>query len=224
MDVTSATATATATASSATDQSVTASAVSSDFETFLKMLTVQMQNQDPLDPMKSEDFAVQLATFSGVEQQVKSNELLSSLSAQMNLMSVSQLASWVGMEARAPVAGYFDGEPITLSPNPPSAADSAILVVTDANGIEIERTAVPVSGDPIEWTGELGASTAPHGLYSFTLETYLSGAPVSTDPVEVYSRIIEARGEGGQTVLVTEGGAEVAATAVSALREPGNPI
>ena len=41
-----------------------------DFETFLKMLTTQIRNQDPLNPMEGSEFAVQLATFSGVEQQV----------------------------------------------------------------------------------------------------------------------------------------------------------
>jgi flagellar basal-body rod modification protein FlgD len=50
--------------------------ISSDFETFLKMLTVQMQNQDPLNPVDSSDYATQLATFSGVEQQVQTNDLL----------------------------------------------------------------------------------------------------------------------------------------------------
>ena len=50
------------------------SALSSDFETFLKMLTVQMENQDPLNPVDSADFAVQLATFSSVEQQVLTND------------------------------------------------------------------------------------------------------------------------------------------------------
>lgn len=39
--------------------------ITSDFNTFLRMLTVQMQNQDPLKPIESSDFAVQLATFSG---------------------------------------------------------------------------------------------------------------------------------------------------------------
>ena len=42
-----------------------------DFQTFLKMLTTQIKNQDPLNPMEGSDFAVQLATFSGVEQQVQ---------------------------------------------------------------------------------------------------------------------------------------------------------
>ena len=41
--------------------------INSDFTMFLKMLTTQIKNQDPLDPMDFTDFAVQLATFSGVE-------------------------------------------------------------------------------------------------------------------------------------------------------------
>ena len=70
--------------------------ISSDFQTFLRMLTTQMQNQNPLEPIEASDFAVQLATFSGVEQQVRTNDLLSQLTSRMGL---SELANWVGREA-----------------------------------------------------------------------------------------------------------------------------
>ena len=76
--------------------------ISSDFDTFLKMLTTQIKNQDPTNPMDSADFAVQLATFSGVEQQVRTNDLLGDLGAQFGVMGMSQLGAWVGQEARAP--------------------------------------------------------------------------------------------------------------------------
>jgi len=95
--------------------------ISSDFETFLKMLTVQMQNQDPLNPVDSSDYAVQLATFSGVEQQVQTNDLLRGLTALMGTSGMAQMASWVGKEARAPVAAYFGGSPVTLAPTPRSS-------------------------------------------------------------------------------------------------------
>ena len=72
--------------------------ISSDFDTFLKMLTAQMQNQDPLNPMDSTDYATQLATFSGVEQQARTNELLTNLGSQMAVLGMSQLAGWVGQE------------------------------------------------------------------------------------------------------------------------------
>jgi flagellar basal-body rod modification protein FlgD len=79
---------------------------------------------------------VQLATFSGVEQQVKTNEILGVLSGQLALSGLADLAGWVGKEARAPMAVRFDGAPITLSPNPAATADTVELVVRDAGGAE----------------------------------------------------------------------------------------
>ena len=130
-----------------------AAALSSDFETFLLMLTTQMENQDPLNPIESEDFAVQLATFSGVEQQVRTNQLLESLSGGMGMTGLAQLAGWVGMEARvvAPVA--FDGSPVELSISPAPGSDSAQLVVLDAFGNEVGRETVPLGHDTIAWAG-----------------------------------------------------------------------
>jgi len=138
-----------AAAASASDQSV----ISSDFNTFLKMLTAQIQNQDPLDPMSSQDFSTQLATFSGVEQQVKTNDLLASLGQQMGIMGMAQLASWIGLDARAAAPTYFDGSPISISPNPAATADKAVLVVRDGDGNEVQRHEFTPSTDEIQWAG-----------------------------------------------------------------------
>jgi len=73
-----------------------------------------MQNQDPLNPVDSSDYAVQLATFSGVEQQVLTNDLLRGLAAQNGTAGLAQMANWVGMEARAVAPAFFDGAPITV--------------------------------------------------------------------------------------------------------------
>ena len=82
-----------------TKQAQKTAALSSDFETFLKMLTVQMENQDPLNPVDSADYAVQLATFSSVEQQVRTNDLLSSLAATMASGGIESLGQWVNGSA-----------------------------------------------------------------------------------------------------------------------------
>ncbi len=195
--------------------------VSSDFETFLKMLTVQMKNQDPLNPSSSSDFAVQLATFSGVEQQVRSNQILEGLAQQMGLMGMAQMAGWIGMEARAAAPAYFDGTPITVLPSPASAAQETVLVVTDAQGREVERITIPVSSDPVTWAGvDSSGNPLPAGLYSFELESYAHGELLRSDLAEVYARITEARNEGGQTVLILHGGVQVPAMAVNAVRSP----
>lgn len=71
-----------ATATAATADKSSASGLASDFETFLKMLTAQARYQDPLEPIDLTEYASQLAQFSMVEQQVKTNDMLSALSGQ----------------------------------------------------------------------------------------------------------------------------------------------
>ncbi len=196
--------------------------ISSDFDTFLKMLTVQMTNQDPLNPIDSSDYAVQLATFSGVEQQAKTNQLLTALSLQMGTTGMAQMASWVGKEARAPVAGYFDGSAITLAPNPVSYADRVEVVVRNAAGTEVQRTPIPVSADPVQWAG-VGAdgTPLPRGLYTFEVVNYDGdGRVILQEQADIYSRVQEVRSEGGQTILMLAGGVGVLATSVTALRDP----
>lgn len=216
MEVTSAATTTTTTATAAeTDSDL----ISSDFETFLKMMTTQIQNQDPLDPMSSENFSTQLATFSGVEQQVKTNDLLTSLATQMSTMGMSQFASWIGLEAKAEVAGQFDGSPIDISPTVASGADSAILVVYDSNGAEVQRQAFDVTAAELEWAGvDDNGDPLDSGLYAFAVESYSGEELLETTTPEIYAEIVEARNVGGATVLVFEGGAEVAASNVLAVR------
>lgn len=196
--------------------------ISSDFDTFLRMLTVQMQNQDPLNPVDSSDYAVQLATFSGVEQAVLTNDLLSNLTAQMNISGMAEMAVWVGKEARAAAPTFFDGSPVTLSPKPNSVADRAQIVVSDENGVEVQRFDIPVTTNPVEWAG-VGPGGAPfaNGLFAFQLISSADGQELSREPVEVYSTVTEVRVEGGQTMLILEGGAAVASGQVTALRDPG---
>ncbi len=198
--------------------------INSDFQTFLLMLTTQMQNQDPLNPIESSDYAVQLATFSGVEQQVRTNALIESMSAQMGLSGMAQMASWVGMEARVAAPVMFDGAPLTLYPAPANAADQAVLVVLNADGQEVTSAQVPVSTDPVSWAGtDANGAPLPSGVYTFRLENYSEGKLVETTAVEAYGRIEEVRNGTGGVVLVMEGGGTVAPSDIKAVREPTAP-
>jgi flagellar basal-body rod modification protein FlgD len=198
--------------------------VTSDFETFLRMLTVQIQNQDPLNPMESTEFAEQLATFSTVEQQVRTNDLLAGLGAQMNLMGLSQLSGWVGREARvAAPASWTPGDtPIELFPNPPVRADRVELVVRDATGAEVYRKRLPeVSLDPVQWNGtDTDGVAVEAGQYSFSLDSFTADVPIISQPLERYAAIEEARTDNGSTFLILEGGVRVMAADVKGLRDP----
>lgn len=64
-----------------------------DYNSFLKLLVAQMQNQDPTQPMDATQYVSQLATFSNVEQAVQMNSKLEALIANT---SVAQATSWIG--------------------------------------------------------------------------------------------------------------------------------
>ncbi|NBE07396.1 flagellar hook capping FlgD N-terminal domain-containing protein [Paragemmobacter ruber] len=193
----------------------------SDFNTFLRMLTVQMQNQDPLNPLNATDFAVQLATFSGVEQQVQTNQMLSGLAAQFSLMGMAQLSGWVGQEARTKSDVWYDGAPVLLAPDPAPGADNAVLTVTDATGRLVSRETVPLDGRSYAWLGaDATGNPLPEGRYQLRLESRLGDEVLRTDPIPAYAVIEEARRDGDQITLLLKGGISVSADDVTALRKP----
>lgn len=200
------------------------SALSSDFETFLRMLTVQMRNQDPLNPIESSDFAVQLATFSGVEQQVRTNELLGKLADGMSATGMTAFAGWIGKEVRTAAAAQFDGAPLTLYPGAePNSLQTSFLVVRDAAGVPVARSPVPPGTEPLSWTGAGQDGTSlPPGLYSFEIELVENGSVARTVPVEHYARVSEVRAGGNGPVLLLPGAVSVSSADITAVREgPG---
>lgn len=197
-------------------------ALASDFETFLRMLTVQMQNQDPLNPVDSADYAVQLATFSGVEQSVRTNQLLEGMSGQFGLLGMAQLAGWIGQEAKSAAAVGFNGQPTMVSYTADAKADRAVLVVKDATGAVVSREEVPARSRDYRWLGgDAAGNPLRNGTYRLSLESYQSGALIGTTPVEGYARVTEVRNGPTGPVLILEGGQSVEASKVSALRQGG---
>ena len=222
MDVTSTSAaTTTQHSAKATDPKASKSALSSDFETFLKMLTTQMENQDPMNPMQSTEFASQLAAFSSVEQQTKSNELLTAMASQLGIMSMSQMTSWVGMDARTGGEVWVDNRAVEFTPKPATAADQMAIVVLDEKGKHVGRLETEASDEPLSWTPTgFDGQPLPAGAYSFELESLSGGEVVATEPLESYASVVEVRNEAGVTQLILEGGVKVAPADVTALRKP----
>ncbi|PHR88517.1 MAG: flagellar basal body rod modification protein [Blastopirellula sp.] len=198
---------------------VKATSLTSDFDSFIKMLTAQAKYQDPMDPIDSTEFASQLAQFSMVEQQVKTNEMLAALYGLTGTSNMASLASWVGMEARANTPMYFSGDPIEISSTPYLLADEVFLVVSDENGTEIQRKQIAVSDETVSWLGlSDSGNLIEHGIYNFTIESFKNDALVLAEPAEVYGQIIEAQTLDGEVILVMQGGQSILASSVTALR------
>jgi len=190
-----------------------------DFETFLKMLTAQIRNQDPLNPMEGSDFAVQLATFSGVEQQVRTNDLLKAMGESLGGAGLSQFAGWIGKSVRTTGPVHFAATPLTLDLAPDPRADRVLLVARNAQGQVVSREEVGRGTGEVDWFGrdEQGAKL-PDGAYTLALEQYQGETRLPDTKVGAYARVLEAKIGPAGPQLVLDGGSTVPADSVTALR------
>ncbi|WP_036744995.1 flagellar hook capping FlgD N-terminal domain-containing protein [Paracoccus sp. N5] len=196
------------------------SGTNSEFETFLKMLTTQIKNQDPLNPMEGTEFAVQLATFSGVEQQVQTNQLLSQLLEGTSGGALGQLSGWIGREVRTSAPVWFDQSPMTLQIESVADVDKIELVTLDAQGNEVLRESIGTGSGEVDWQGKrANGDLLPEGLYSFRIEGSKDGTIVETKEVEAYTRVTGAEMTTDGARLVLAGGGSATLDEVTALRQ-----
>ena len=198
-----------------------AGAITADFETFLKLLTTQLTNQDPLNPLDSTEFVAQIAQFSAVEQQVQTNSALGRIETALG--GGSALTEWLGAEVEAAAAVRFDGEPVSLSYDADQSAQSALLVVTNQDGQAVDAQALQAGVDQITWDGQLAnGDEAEPGIYSFAVQQTFADAEATVVTPSGFARVVEARiAENGGVDLVLEGGDTVSASDVTAARTTG---
>ncbi|MBS0123671.1 flagellar hook capping FlgD N-terminal domain-containing protein [Thetidibacter halocola] len=196
--------------------------LSADFQMFLTMLTTQMQNQDPLNPVDSTEYATQLASFSSVEQQIKTNDLLREMMGQAGSGALQQFGGWIGKEVLVEAPVRFEGQPVVLRPDYHAEASSAVLVIRGPDGALVERRPVSTDEDSVIWTGrdESGA-VLPAGVYRFEIESYADKTLLETRMPPAYARVDEIRTEGGAVMLRLADGTETTAAMVAGLRNPG---
>ena len=196
------------------------SALTSDFDTFLKMLTAQARNQDPLKPIESSEYASQLAQFSMVEQQVQTNDLLADVAEAMGASRLDQMSDWVGTDVQAATDFQFDGEAVSIETTAEPSAARAELVIQNVNGAEVARIPVPVNQAEYEWTGVDSAGSAlPHGTYSATLVSYNGRDRLASNPAAAYSEVVEVQMRGDEVTLILDSGATVPADSIRNIRK-----
>jgi flagellar basal-body rod modification protein FlgD len=122
-----------AVSNNATTNSVAKDTLASNFTTFLQLLTTQLKNQNPLDPLDTNQFTQQLVQFAQVEQQLKSNDQLSTLVALQKSVQSTQALGYVGQTVA------IDGQTSKLangsagwSFNSPKPASATINILNSA--------------------------------------------------------------------------------------------
>src|SRR5215213_7164796 len=196
-------ATSAASASKVTDRAT----IAQNFDAFLLLLTTQLKNQSPLDPLDTNQFTQQLVQFASVEQQLKSNATLSALLTTVKASTTSNAASFIGMQVTA------DGATTRLANgsarwvlNPARNASQAAITIRDKNGgvVATRTSALTAGAQTFTWDGKTSTgTTAPDGDYTITvaaLDSAGQGVPVKT---EISGRVdaVDMTGDTPQLVI-----------------------
>ena len=159
--------------------------MASNFETFLSLLTAQLKNQDPLSPVDSNQFTAQLTQMAGVEQQLLTNDLLTSLLAAQGGGGLTGAASYIGKTATAAWSA-------TELQN--GAARWSYELAADATDVQLQ---VLDSSGRVVWSGDAPVKT--EGTHDFVWDGKTTGGG-QVDDGGVYTLKIAAKSGSGADV------------------------
>ena len=156
-------------------------------DVFLRLLTTQLQNQDPTSPMSNEEFISQLAQFSQLEELQGLSDSLDALYLVDSSMNNAAMTNLLGrtVVARGDTFNYSGEGGSTIRYDAASTATTATLTITDESGTVV-------------WSGDIGSLAEGEGSYVW------DGTDVDGMPAEAgeYSFSITATDESGETVSV----------------------
>lgn len=142
-----------------------------DFDQFLRLLTTQLQNQDPLNPMDSTEFTNQLVSFSQVEQQIKTNDQLESLLAFQTLNLTAVGLSFIGKNVEITDDEFYKAADTTASMSyvMPEGAAKGTVTITDASGKTVYKADADLTQGThkFTWDGkDTNGIAVPAGTYT----------------------------------------------------------
>jgi flagellar basal-body rod modification protein FlgD len=198
---------ATTNASGSTTNSATG--LAQNFNTFLTLLTTQLQNQDPLSPMDTNQFTQQLVSFSQVEQQINTNS---------NLQQLIQLQGAGESIAALPLVGQnieYNSATAPLSNGQanfvydlPSASTSTALTVVDSNGrvVYTQPGETDAGSHAFSWNGKTNAGVQlPNGNYTLKIQAADANGSAVTPSIASIGSVQAVGVENGTATFTVNG-------------------
>ncbi|HEX2525615.1 MAG TPA: flagellar hook capping FlgD N-terminal domain-containing protein [Geminicoccus sp.] len=203
-----------------TDKSA-ASTLTDNFDSFLSLLTTQLQNQDPLSPMDTETFTQQLVQFTSVEQSIKTNDSLEQLISLVQGARQTSSLGYLGttVEAKSDRIALGASGPASISFELPSAAAGVSVRILDQNGQLVAETRGPTARGPhqISWDGlRTDGTRAPAGVYRVAIDAR-SADGKSLDVSQVIRGTVDSIDPSGSELVVSVGGVDVQVSDISSI-------
>jgi len=166
----------------------TKSGIANNFDQFLTLLTTQLKNQSPLDPLDTNQFTQQLVQFAGVEQQLRTNETLGSLLSLSAAGTATNAVGFIGSTITADGAtARLTGGKAEWKVNMP-AAGSATITIKDAKGnvVQTQTRALTAGDQTYSWDGTTSTGTkAAEGEYTITIDAKSVAGDVITAKTQI---------------------------------------
>lgn len=165
-----------------------------DMSSFMKLLTTQLQNQDPTNPTDNSQMVAQLAQFSSLQGINQLNTTVSGFQSSVQSNQIMQASSLVGKAAIVKGGSAYVSTSTSSSGTPqssgllgavdvPTGATSMNVTITNTNGQVVNTQSVPITGSKqptFAWNGLLpDGSTAPAGTYQVNASATVDGKGVA---------------------------------------------
>ena len=197
------------------------SSLSTSYQSFLTLLTTQLQNQDPSSPMDPNEFTTELVQMTGVQQQLLSNQLLQQLVSASPSSGVSSSVSLIGQNvtATSATANLANGQ-ASWSYSLPSAAANATVSVANSAGQVVYTGTAPsfaAGSSTFSWNGQSNAGVQqPDGTYTLTVAATDGNGGTITPTLSVSGTATSVQSVNG-TTMVTLGATQVPVSAITSV-------
>jgi flagellar basal-body rod modification protein FlgD len=177
-----------------------------DFNTFLTLLTTQIKNQSPTDPLDTNQMTNQLVQFASVEQQISMNQNLQRMLALEQASQLTASAPLIGrnVEVEAEQISLQDGVG-TLKLPAAGASQLAQITIRGSGDRIMRQETVQLGAGPKTWswngrgTDELAL---PDGAYKVTVTGIGAGGATEALPFATIGRVTGAERSGGDVKLL----------------------
>ena len=160
------------TSSAAATSALASSQIAGNFQSFLTLLTTQLQNQNPLDPLDTNQFTQQLVEFAGVQQQLNTNDSLATLVSLQQTAQSTQALGFFGKTAvvNGSTAALTNSTATWQLSIPANSTVSVSIASSTGQTVFTGRYAVNAGNNqPFTWNGNGNDGTQlPDGNYTMT--------------------------------------------------------
>jgi len=195
------------------------SSLANNYTSFLQLLTTQLQNQDPLSPMDTDQFTQQITEMTGVQQQLLSNQLLQQLVSQ-NQGTVTNAVDLIGKTATGSgTSAMLENNSATFAYTLPSQAAKVTGTVTNSSGTVIwsgQLAGTSAGAQSFNWNGDnnSGVEQTNGQTYTLALTATNSAGQAITPNTSITGTVSAVQQVNGQT-MVTIGSSQVPLSSVT---------